>query len=355
MTPGARALLQRLDAAGFFALFSLLGDGNFRPYDWEKLSPTLGAKESLWKFLLLGGSLPSASASEWLGPAALEFLRRHKLCTETGGEVSLGRLSLITHRGATFFMERALMSPGYFGEDTKALMTLVPRREAGNCLCLYPGNAAAVLPLASRSKVDITFAQGSFNPDLIAANLELNEALGKPRFVAGGAPGGRQRYDLIVAAPPCSFEPDGVEVPAFIGGGADGTKCVSEVLRSGEKLLADDGALLMTFMFFADLDGKLMRTRLNAFLEPLALDSSVIVISKHLMQPGVPIFNMIFGSVAAGKDAEGERIARKMLDHIKGLRLEAAYLLKARFSKGSGETKRDLIDCSDLYYGAWTF
>ena len=50
-------LLRRLETAGYFVNYGLLGDGNFRPYDWEKMAGLLtGDFQELWRFFLLGGA-----------------------------------------------------------------------------------------------------------------------------------------------------------------------------------------------------------------------------------------------------------------------------------------------------------
>jgi len=42
---GAKALLKRIEETAFFAHYSLLGDGNIRHYDWEKLSAKMTGLE----------------------------------------------------------------------------------------------------------------------------------------------------------------------------------------------------------------------------------------------------------------------------------------------------------------------
>ena len=162
-------------------------------------------------------------------------------------------------------------------------------------------------------------------------------------------------YDVVVAAPPSTFEPPGIRMPEAIGGGRDGLKHVRDVLAKSETLLSPEGALLMTFMFFSTTDSKVMKESLRAVLGKYGLSYSLMICSKHLMQPGVPVFNMMFSLATSGKPAAAEAVAKRMLNHVKTMKFEAAYLVKGRFSLKPRPVLREIIDYSDLYYGSWTF
>jgi len=353
---GAATLLSRLETAGYFALYSLLGDGNFRPYDWEKMAPALsGDTALLWRFFLVGGRLAPAKAIELLGTPALDFLRRHKLCHKVEGEWTLGAVSLVTFRGLKFFIERSHLPAGYFGEDTKALMALTPRIGKGKCLCLYPGSGAGGLPVAAGSEVETTFALGRYRRPLIQANLVLNSARCEPRFLRSARGDGTSRYEVIVAAPPSVFEPPEVRMPPLIAGGPDGRKWVRQVLAVAEQNLAEDGSLVMTFMFFGEADSEAAKRSLATFLDESPLNYRVTICSKHLMQPGIPLFNMMFSSAATIGQTPPEALMQKLIEHMKTLKFEATYLLRACFTRPHGGRVCAMVDFSDLYYGAWTF
>jgi hypothetical protein len=349
-------LCRKLEAAGFFAAYSLLGDGNFRPYDWEKMAGQLPEDtQALWRFFLLGSRLSEGEARRLLGEPALAFLDEHKLCCRADGGMNLGYLSLISYRGATFFVERTATPRSYFGEDTKALMSMVPRLEKGKCLCLYGRSGAAVLPLASHSPVETTFSRGRYSREVLKANLLLNQAQASPRFLSSPSAETRASYDVVIAAPPSTFEPPGIKMPEPIGGGRDGLKHVRDVLRRSKKLLSPEGVLIMTFMFFSKAESKDMRERLGAVLEKYDLSYSLMICSRHSMQPGVPVFNMMFSLATSGKPAAAEAVAKRMMHHVKTMKFEAAYLVKGRFSLTPRPARREIIDYSDLYYGSWTF
>lgn len=356
MKTEATILLRRLEAAGFFAAYGLLGDGNFRPYDWEKMAGQLPEDtQALWRFFLLGGGVPEARLRQLLGAPALDFLNEHKLCGHANGELNLGSLSLLSYRASTFFVERTAMPRAYFGEDTKALMSLVPRIEAGKCLCLYPRSGAAVLPLVAHSPVEMTFSRGRYSREILQANLLLNEAQASPRFLSSASAETKEMYNVVIAAPPSTFEPAGIKMPEPIGGGRDGLKYVRDVLAKSEKLLLPEGSLLMTFMYFSASDSKVMKESLGAVLGKYDLDYRLMICGKHLMEPGVPVFNMIFSLATSGKPAAAENVAKRMVSHVKRMKFEAAYLVKGWFSPKSRLVRREIIDYSDLYYGSWTF
>lgn len=356
MKPDVHPLLQRLEHAGFFANYALLGDGNFRPYDWEKMAGQLtGEFQELWRFFLLGSRLPMGRLREMLGEPALACLKSLNVCEDAKGELTLGSLSLVTYRGNTFLVDRGATPKAYFGDDTKALMTLLPRRETGKCLCLHSNSSVALLPLVGRSQVEITYANGPHHRNVVEANLRLNEAQGGHRFASALPARGRTAYDLIVASCPSTFEPPGIKMPPAIAGGRDGLKRLRELLDRGGRLLAPDGCLLTTFLYFSEADSKGMREALARLIKPYKLDYRLLVCSKHLMQPGVPVFNMLFGLATAGKQAAAEATAKKMLNHVRTMKFEAAYLVKGTFWRASASAPREIIDYSDTYYGSWTF
>jgi hypothetical protein len=356
MKPDAAILLRRLETAGFFANYGLLGDGNFRPYDWEKMAAQLpGELQGLWRFFLLGSRVPTAQLRELLGERAAGCLKELNVCQGANGEMTLGSLSLVTYRGNTFLVDRGATPKAYFGDDTKALMTLLPKRDHCKCLCLYSNSSVAMLPLASRSQVEITYACGPHHRDVVEANLCLNEAQAAPRFQSRLAGRDKGRYDVVVASCPSTFEPPGIKMPPAIAGGRDGLKHFRELLAKGSRVLAPDGCLLTTFLYFSQADSKVMREKLAGLIEPHGLGYRLLVCSKHLMQPGVPVFNMLFGLATAGKPAAAEAIAKKMLSHVRTMKFEAAYLIKGKFLRAAAAAPREIIDYSDTYYGSWTF
>ncbi len=356
MDPGAQQLVRRLQEAGLFALQSLPGDGGLRAYDWEKMAPQLPPEtQELWRFFLIGGSLPVPRLQQLAGEGAVGFLRAHNLLRDDNGSVSLGPLSLVYYKRLAFFIERSAQPRSYFGEDTKALMTLLPVNfERGRCLGLYPGSGAQVLPLAGSPHVQFTFAGGQYQPEVVKANLLMNGAEISPRFlkIAGRS---KTAYEVMVAAPPSTFEPPGVPMPALIAGGRDGLGCVRKVLDTAESALIDAGELCMIFIFYAVKDNVAAREKLKGFLDGRRLDYRVVLCSKHSLEPGVPVFNMLLGSAAAGRPQEAPAIAEKMARHLKNLEVDTAYLVKGTFRKTAGTPRRELIDFSELYYGAWTF
>jgi hypothetical protein len=342
----------------------LLGDGNLRAYDWDKMASELsGPARDCWRFFLLGGALKPKQARELLGAQGLNFLGGHGLMTETEQGLSLGTLSLVSCGTQPFFIDRDPNSRAYLGDDTKALVTMLPELRAGSCLNLFPGCGAAALPLVRRGVSRFSFGWGRFDRKVLVANLELNGLAGRVDFLRGGdpksvRPGASQksaapRYDLVMAACPSTFEPPGVKMPPMIAGGRDGLDRVREVLQLSKRGLAAEGTVLLTFLFYGASDIKTLRLKLAEFLDPWGLEYRAILCSKHALEPGVPVFNMLLGSAAGTQPARAEALARKMLRYVSRSKLEAAYLVKATLYGTAG--KGQILNYSDLYYGGWTF
>lgn len=359
-------LLRRVTDTGYFGLYGLLGDGNLRAYDWDKMSAELsGPTRDCWRFFLLGGGLKPAQARALLGARSLDFLGGHGLTTETPEGISLGTLSLITYGSQPFFIDRDPNSRAYLGDDTKALMTMLPEVRGGSCLALFPGCGAAALPLVRRGLDQFSFGWGRFDRRVLSANLELNGLSTAPQFLSGrptrsrrggkAGPAPSPAYDLIMAACPSTFEPPGVKMPPMIAGGRDGLDRVREVLEHARRTLAPEGTVLLTFLFYSASDIKVMRAGLAEFLDPWRMDYRALLCSKHALEPGVPVFNMLLGSAAGTQPARAEALARKMLRYVSRAKLEAAYLVKAALFATRGKGGRQILNYSDLYYGGWTF
>jgi hypothetical protein len=353
---GAKALVNRIEETAFFAHYSLLGDGNIRHYDWEKLSAKMvGLEKRLWKFLLLGEAVSRKEAVEMLGAAALKFLQRHKLCEVSKGKISMGGVRLVRYWGMSFFIERGPIAATYIGDDAKALLAVLPNLTQGRCLSLYSAGGLEVMPLVMASKVEINFASPRANENILHANLEMNAAQGKPTpwtFSRNGS----GSYDLIVSNPPCYFQAAGVKMAKFASGGPDGLKYVRKVLEAARTELAPGGLALMTFGFFAEVDAAAMEKRLRALLDPYGLNYLVAVTSKLLMEPGVPIFNHMISSTVINSQPEVAGVMTKTMDHIHRRHYGAVHLLKARLWKNQTGQPLDqqITNYSDSYYGMWT-
>ena len=353
---GAKALLARIEQTGFIAHYAMLGDGNIRQYDWEKIEAKLtGLEKGLWRFLLMGESLKRAEASRLLGKSALDFLLRHKLCVTTKGKLSLGNLRLVRLWGRTFFVERSLATLAYLGDDTKALLAIVPSLAKGRCLSLYTAGGVEVMPLVASAGVEINFADVKAHEGILRANLELNSVAQQTQAWQLSR-NGQGSYDFIISSPPCYVQAPGVKLPDYVSGGPDGLKCVRRVLEAGRRELAPGGQLLMTFAFCAEMENSAMEQRLRETLDPYGLSYLVTVSSKLLMEPGVPIFNHLISTVRASGPEAVQTAVHKTMAHIGRKRLTAAHLLTARLWKPSngGQLERQITNYSDFYYGTWT-
>jgi hypothetical protein len=352
---GARALLARIEETGFAAHYAMLGDGNIRQYDWEKLEPKLaGLEKGLWKFFLLGEPLKRAEAAELLGRPALNFLLRHKLCAVAKGKLAMGGIRLVRLWGMTFFVERGLSSAAYIGDDTRALLAILPSLAQGRCLSLYSAGGVEVMPLIAGAKAEINFAEFKANENILAANLELNSAQASDQRWRLSR-NGQGSYDLIVSNPPCYIQAPGVKLPKVVAGGPDGLKHVRRVLQAARDELAPGGRALMTFAFCAELDSRAMEQRLRALLDPYGLNYLVAISSKLSMEPGVPIFNHLISLAEARDVAAVQAVVAKTMRHIQRHKLAEAYLVTARLWKATHDQPLDrhITNYSDSYYGTW--
>ncbi|MEI6076262.1 MAG: hypothetical protein WCS94_11845 [Verrucomicrobiota bacterium] len=354
MDNGAKALLDRIEQSSIMDHYSLLGDGNIRPYDWERVEARLaGNQRGLWRFFLLGQGLSEAEAAELLGQTALDFLLRHKLCRAVKGKLSMGTVRLVSYCGGRFFVERGTSVSAYLGEDVKALMAIMPRMYQGRCLCLYPAGAVEVWPLAATPELELDFAEIKTRPEILQANLELNFAATTRRVVRSF--GARDaKYDLIVSNVPSYFQPPGVKLPKHAAGGSDGLKCLRRALALAKKMLTEEGEAVMTFVFFAAPDSRDMEARLSTLLKPFGLDYSIVVSSKLLMEPGVPIFNHLVSLAEISHPDELDSVMKKTLRHGVKKHFGAVYLIRGRFWKSAKPIMQRITNYSDTYYGTWT-
>jgi hypothetical protein len=357
MNDGAIPFTQKVRGSGLVEHYILLGEGNMRRWDWEKMSAKLqGDTLAIWRFLLLGAKIPEAEAEKLLGKQAVGFLTRHKLLQNVKGEVSLGAACLLTYRDHLFFADMGSQARTLFSDETRALISMLPRMKKGNCLCMYPTTGVEVLPLISNSDVEVSFLDEEKKRPLLEANLELG-ALGKKHSFISKAKAVKSSFDLIMSSPPSCISIPGIPLPNFVAGGPDGWKWVNETLRIAEKSLAPDGTVVMVFMFFGAAESAGMEKQIRAKLEPYDLDYRLMIPSKMLMEPGVPIFNQLValsGHFSKAKNAES--IIGKVLTYLKKQQYGAVYLVKGVFSRTQGATRREEVtNYSDDYYGTWTF
>ena len=353
---GAKAFLARIEETEFFAHYSMLGEGNIRQFDWEKLESKLtGVEKGLWKFLLLAEPLAKTEAAKLFGAAALKFLLKHKLCKTVKGKLSMGSIRLIRFWGLTFFIERGVSVPAYIGDDSKALLSILPKLNGGRCLSFYTAGGLEVMPLVTGAKVEMNFVDAKADEGILRANLELNAAAENPRPCQFSR-NGTGSYDLIVSNPPYYIQAPGVKLPKYAAGGPDGLKCVRRVLQAASKELAPHGQALLTFVFFADLDNTIMEQHLRALLDPYGLNYRVAISSKLLMEPGVPVFNYLISTAQIKGPEELEAVMKKTMRHIQRNKFDGAHLIKARFWKRENgqPAEQQITNYSDSYYGSWT-
>jgi hypothetical protein len=355
MTDGAIPLIEKVRSAGVVDHYVLLGEGNMRRWDWEKMSPKMsGDTRTLWRLLLLGEKVAAADAEKILGKRALGFLSRHKLCHSENGQVSLGGACLLMYRNFLFFADTSTMQRTLFSDETRALISLLPDLKKGRCLCLYPSTGAEILPLAAQPGVEVVFLQNERKRTLLGANLEM-AAGKKPVFVTKAA-AVKGKFDLITAWPPSCISVPGMPLPDYLGGGPDGCHWVRDALEIARKALAPDGRMAMVFTFFSDNQSPTMEAQMRSMLEPFGLSYRMLISSKMLLEPGVPMFNQLVAlSAHFTKEKKPETVVADIMAYLKEKQYSAVYLVKAVFTRPGDEgRKEEITNYSDDYYGGWT-
>ncbi len=359
MKDGAIPLIEGVRRAGVIDHYVLLGEGNMRRWDWEKMSSKLqGDTLALWRFLFLGEKVPKSDLVNILGSKALGFLTRHKLCHSENGELSMGTACLLSFRDHLFFADIGSAKRTLFSDETRALISLLPKLKKGRCLSLYPTVGAELLPLVSQPNVEVAFLKGERNRPLLEANLEMGTVGKKHEFITK-AEALKSSFDLILASPPSCVSVPGIPLPNYVSGGPDGCRWVKECLGIAEKSLAPRGQMAMVFMFFSDGESPGMESQIRSVLKPYKLDYRLLITSKMLLEPGVPIFNQLValsGHFNKNKNENPEEVVAKVLAYLKAEKYGAVYLVKALVSKPEGDVRREEItNYSDDYYGTWTF
>jgi hypothetical protein len=356
MTDGAAPLIAKVRELGLMNHYALLGEGNMRRWDWEKMSGQLkGETLALWRFLLTGGKMPQADVESLLGKEALGFLKRHKLCKSENGELTLGGVCLLSYRDQLFFADMGTEMRTLFSDETRALISLLPKLQTGRCLCLYPTTGAEVMSLVAEPKVEVFFLDDDKDRSLLEANLEMGTKGKKPQFISR-AQARRKSFDLILASPPSCVSVPGTPLPENVSGGPDGRKRIRECVEFAAKTLSPQGQMAMVFMFFSNTESPGMEKDIRAMLDPYGLSYHLLIPSKMLLEPGVPIFNQIVAiSGHFSKNKSPEEVIAAVLTHLKDNNYGAVYLVKAILSKPAGDVRQHITNYSDDYYGMWTF
>jgi len=108
MKDGAIPLIEKVRQAGVIDHYILLGEGNMRRWDWEKMSS--GYRATHWlcgASCFLGQKVPESEMAKILGDKALGFLTRHKLCQSENGQLTMGTACLLSFREHLFFADMA--------------------------------------------------------------------------------------------------------------------------------------------------------------------------------------------------------------------------------------------------------
>src|SRR4051794_23490395 len=106
-----------LEETGYFQNYLTFGDGNVRPWDWERTARFLdGQPKLLWEALLCGKEVSRAQLEKSISKQIVKVFVERGLCTASRGKVKFGLNSLINAGGFGFFVNRGSLGAGYFSE-----------------------------------------------------------------------------------------------------------------------------------------------------------------------------------------------------------------------------------------------
>jgi hypothetical protein len=363
MNDTGHSLLPELKAAlaahGYFAAYSLLGDGNVRAWDWNQMRAQLnGPLLTLWDFFLNGAAVNREVIEGCLPDGAVKLLLDRGIARATGEKLSLGGYSLISYAGHAFFIDRTLSSRAFFGEETKALMSLLPLPARGLALSLFTSCGVELLRAVAEPG-ELRIGESHCEAAVLSSNLELNGARnGHPRRSAASIlreP--KARFDRIIANGLGFIEPPGVRLPRSVSGGPDGHRRLASILKVAAKTLTDDGELSFVTLRFGTESGQQTAADLAQSFQRHGLACQVYITGKYRLEPWIPIFGQMVGLAVHGKKMAAGPMADRFLQHFEKRGVNTVYLVKGRAARSDDawHGHAGIFDFSDAYYGSWTF
>jgi hypothetical protein len=348
----------RLEQFGFFDKYLLLGDGNLRHWDWNRVKDLLPEDLAvLWTFFLCGQKVRRSKLRRLLPESLLEELAQRGICYLLQDHCSLKEYSLISYNGHPVFVDRSLCSQAYFGEESKALLTLLPARCEGGVLVLNAGCGIEGIAAARRGAHPVTLVSNEFNPAVVEANLLLNgiqEGIGVYRYKElsekPAAP-----YQFVLANGVGYIQASGVKLPAAIAGGLDGHNRMAQTLQVARDYLAAHGRLGLAVLFYSDYRNPVMHRHWDQWMTRYELDYDVSVASKFRLEPGVPVFNQLLAAATAQNKKKASHLVDQLMGHLASQQVDAAYLVKGICKRSIGTSGKRITDFSETYYGTWTF
>jgi hypothetical protein len=348
-------LVTLLDRVGYFQNYLTYGDGNLRSWDWERTGQHMaGAGKLAWNTFLCGKSTDRARLEKFVPGDLIDKCLGYGLCQQRGTRLSFGATALVACDLFHFFFDRGFPSRAYFGDDSRALMSLTPRLGEGAALCLYSGAGAEALPLGMAEGVELAIETGDTGRDFVKANLELNGISPRARLLNRTDSHGHAAYDVIVARVPCMIEPEGLTLPALASGGTDGRRELERTLKLAAEHLSAEGVLRFVGCLYGGDDSAALAKSLKSLLAAHRLSGELTLMTKLHLEPGVPVFNQIFAYAEHGSRLPRGELFDRVVEHIKRLGYTDAYLVKGICRRAVAARTTAVVDLSAQYYGSWT-
>src|SRR4051812_10877097 len=93
-------LMKVLEESGYFQNYLTFGDGNIRPWDWDRTSRFLSGKSKLlWEAMLCGKEVSRAQLEKAISKQTVKAFLDRGLCSVSQGKVKFGLNSLINAGG----------------------------------------------------------------------------------------------------------------------------------------------------------------------------------------------------------------------------------------------------------------
>jgi hypothetical protein len=342
-----------LEQTGYIQNYVTFGDGNLRAWDWERSRRLLeGKPKLLWEALLCGKEVSRAALEKAVGKATVGTFLERGLCSAKKGKISFGAHCLVYSNGVLFFVNRNSLEEGYFGEDSRTVMSLGLPGLEGQALCLYSGTGAEVLAAAAGGNVQLTVEAPECCHPLIQTNLELNRA-SSPKVRDGSETGRGGEWNTIVARVPGFLELPNAKLPSLIAGGPNGNGRWPEFFGRVQQGLASDGRAIFAGTYFCGKEPGRAAREFEALLAAHQLNASVNISSKIALEFGIPIFNQ---TVAFAERASG--LSRDELTKLYEAKFEElgqthVYMVKGIAWKARKSAPGSILDLSEQYYGTW--
>lgn len=348
-------LIALLGKHRYWDTYQLLGDGNLRAWDWNRMHHQLPAPlKDYWGLFLVGKRMSLRKAASLVPEHVLDLLGRMQLLENRADAVQL-KHSLISYHGIPFFTDRVVLPvvPS-FGEEQKALISFIPPSISSPVGICHSGTGLEAVAAANRGSNHVQLYAPFANPDLLQANLQLNQVqhqveISRPTNPWAAHPP-KQVYANLTALPSPSPE----VLPPSVFGGERGHRRLTELLEMAP-CMEPEGCCLWIAYFFSKHDPNRIQEDLKRFFSESTVASHVQVISKYRLEPGTPLFNQLLAFAQKQSRRSIKTLVDLFLDHFEKMDVDAGYLLKGRTTPGDPDKRLTITDFSELYYGNWTF